>query len=51
MYVSNTGTGKTQGKISYFQFPNLKAERKQVEIWLKNISAGYNSKHLPGCVL
>ena len=51
MYVSNTGTGKTQGKMSFFQFTNLKAERKQAEIWLKNISAVYDSKHLPGCVL
>ena len=41
IYCRNT-TGKTPGKISYFQFPNLKTERKRAEIWLKNISTGYN---------
>ena len=40
IYCSNT-TGNSPGKI-YFQFPNPKIERKQAEIWLKNISTGYN---------
>ena len=41
IYCSNTA-GKTHGKISYFQFPNLKTERKIAEIWLKTISTEYN---------
>ena len=41
IYCSNR-TGKTVGKISYFQFPNPKTERKRAEIWLKKISTGYN---------
>ena len=41
IYCNNT-TGNTPGKISYFQLPNPKTERKRAEIWLKNISTGYN---------
>ena len=50
IYCSST-TEKTSDKMSYFQFPNLKNERKRAEIWLKNISTGYNSQQLPGGVL
>ena len=38
----NWKAGKTHGKISYFQFPNPKTERKPAGTWLKNISTGYN---------
>ena len=40
IYCRNT-TWKTPDKI-YFQLPNPKTERKQAEIWLNNISTGYN---------
>ena len=45
VYCINT-TGKTPDhvipKISCFQFSNPKSERKQAEIWLNNVSSGYN---------
>ena len=41
IYCINT-TEKTPDKISCLQFPNPKTEREQAEIWLNNISSGYN---------
>ena len=41
IYCSNT-TGKTPGKISYFQFPNPNPERQWGQIWFNNFSARYN---------
>ena len=45
IYSTNT-TEKTPDhvipKVLSFQFPNPNIERKQAEIWLNNISVGYN---------
>ena len=45
IYCINT-TEKTPNhvipKIFCLQFPNPKTEREQAEIWLNNISSGYN---------
>ena len=41
IYCSNA-TGRSPVMIPYFQFPNAKTERKQIEIWLNNISTANN---------
>ena len=42
IYCGNT-TGNTPGKVSYFQCPSPKTERKQAEIGLKTINTRYNT--------